>query len=78
MRCLALSCLLLGGCMTAESDCRTSDWYGLGERDARIGIRPQIDLYVAQCSRFQVQPAEHDYLEGWASGYSQKSLLQPD
>ena len=64
--------------MTAESTCRTSDWYALGEREARSGLRPQIDLYIAQCSRYQVQPAEHDYLDGWASGYSQKSLLQPD
>src|SRR5690242_17282305 len=46
MRCLALSCLLLGACMTPESDCRTGDWYALGERDARFGLRPQIELYA--------------------------------
>jgi hypothetical protein len=78
MRSLAIACLLLGGCATAESVCRTTDWYARGEHDARMGLRPQIDLYAAQCGRYQVQPAERDYLEGWASGYSQKSLLQPD
>ena len=78
MRCLALSGLLLAACTTPESDCRTSDWYTLGERDARFGLRPQIELYAAQCSRYQVRPAERDYLEGWASGYSEKDRLQLD
>src|SRR6266403_188014 len=35
MRSLALACLFIGGCAAAESDCRTGDWYALGERDPR-------------------------------------------
>jgi hypothetical protein len=42
MRPLVLACLLIGGCASAESDCRTSDWYALGERDATLGQRPLI------------------------------------
>jgi hypothetical protein len=78
MRWLALCLLLLGGCMSAESDCRTSDWYALGERDATMGQRPLIERYAEQCTRFGVRPAEGDYLAGWAIGYSKTSFRQPN
>ncbi len=32
---------------------------------------PKIDLYAQQCSRYQVQPSEKDYMAGWALGYSE-------
>ncbi len=78
MRSLALACLFIGGCATAESDCRTSDWYALGERDATLGQRPLIERYADQCTRFGVRPAESDYLAGWAIGYSKTSFRQPN
>jgi len=31
----------------------------------------KIDLYAQQCSRYQVQPSEKDYMAGWALGYSE-------
>ena len=71
MRSLALACLLIGGCATPDSDCRTSDWYALGERDALYGNRPKIELYADQCGRYQVKPAEQDYMAGWADGYGE-------
>ena len=78
MRHLAIACLLLGGCAAAESDCRTGDWYALGERDATLGRRPQIDRYAEQCPRYGVQVAESDYLAGWSIGYSKTSFRQPN
>ena len=78
MRSLVLACVLIGGCATAESDCRTSDWYALGERDARMGQRPLIERYAESCSRYQVRPAEANYMAGWANGYSQTSFRQPN
>ena len=32
---------------------------------------PKIDLHAQQCSRYQVQPSEKDYMAGWALGYSE-------
>ena len=78
MRSLALACLLIGGCAAAESDCRTGDWYALGERDATFGQRPLIERYTEQCARLGVRPAESEYLAGWALGYSRTSFRQPN
>jgi hypothetical protein len=78
MRSLALACLLIGGCAAAESDCRTGDWYALGERDATLGQRPQIERYNEQCPRYGVRPTESEYLAGWAIGYSKTSFRQPN
>jgi len=78
MRSRALACLLIGGCATPESDCRTSDWYALGERDATMGQRPLIERYNEQCVRLGVRPAESDYLAGWSIGYSKTGFRQPN
>jgi len=78
MRSLALACLLIGGCATPDSDCRTSDWYALGERDATMGQRPLIERYNEQCVRLGVRPAESEYLAGWSIGYSKTGFRQPN
>ena len=67
-----LLCALLSGCAAMnETQCRSTDWYQQGEHDALMGNRPQIDLYAHQCGGYQVQPAENDYMAGWAAGYSE-------
>ena len=68
---LLLAGALLCGCATmSESDCRSADWSALGERDALVyGLRPQIDQYAHQCSKYGVQPSEKDYIAGWNYGY---------
>jgi len=40
MRIALLFCVLVAGCATAvsEKDCRSGEWYSLGERDALAGI----------------------------------------
>jgi hypothetical protein len=65
-------CLLLGGCAAmSESQCRVSSWYAQGEQDGLMGGPPKIDLYASQCTRYQVQPSERDYMAGWAAGASE-------
>jgi len=79
MRWLVLAGVLVAGCAAIpESECRTSNWYEVGRNDARLGNRPKAELYAAQCARYQVQPAERDYLAGWAIGYSETSFRQPN
>ena len=73
------ACLLLAGCAAmSESECRSGNWYALGERDATMGQRPLIERYGEQCARYGVRPMEGDYLAGWAIGYSKTSFRQPN
>jgi Protein of unknown function (DUF2799) len=65
-------CLLLGGCAAmSESECRTGNWYALGERDALSGSRPRFEQLAEQCRRYAAQPSEQDYTAGWGVGYSE-------
>ena len=53
-----------------EAECRTTNWYALGERDGLIyGNRPRIDQYANQCGRHGVTPSEKEYMAGWTDGY---------
>ena len=68
------SMLALGGCATPMTDaqCRSADWYKLGDRDARYyGVQPQIDQYALQCERFGIRTGEAAYMAGWRDGYSE-------
>lgn len=67
---IALAAALLAGCAAmGEHQCRSANWYDLGERDALVyGMRPQLDQYAAQCGRHGIQPAEKEYLTGWFYG----------
>jgi hypothetical protein len=48
--------LALAGCaQMTETQCKSSDWYQVGYRDADIyGLRPQVDQYAYQCRTFGV------------------------
>lgn len=71
-----LAGVLLTGCASMSGeDCRAVNWYELGEREALIyGLRPQIDQYAHQCSRFGVQPDERQYLAGWFVGDRERAV----
>lgn len=59
----------------SDSECRSANWYELGERDALIyGMRPRIDQYAHQCGRHGVQPSEKDYLAGWFDGDRERAI----
>ena len=59
----------------SEADCRTTNWYALGEYEGRFfGMRPQIDQYAYQCSRHGVQPVEKEYMAGWLEGYREYEM----
>ena len=68
---LIAACALLSACVQMnESECRATDWYQLGYRDAEIyGLRPQVDQYAHSCRAFGVQPAEATYMAGWVDGF---------
>lgn len=58
--------LAFGGC-AALQDCG-DDWYAIGQRDGRLGARPQADLYAKQCAAVDADR----YDAGWSAGYSQR------
>jgi hypothetical protein len=69
-----LLALLLSGCTAlGDSECRTANWYEIGERDALLyGLRPQIDQYAYQCSKHAVQASEKEYMAGWVVGEGER------
>ena len=73
---LLLACTVFAGCASlSEQDCRASNWYEIGERDALVyGMRPRIDQYAHQCSKYGVQPDEKQYLAGWQVGAWEHSI----
>ena len=72
---LLVATTLLWGCASfTERDCRTADWYYLGEQDARThGLQPQINRIVFQCQKFGVQVPEKDYMRGWYDGNQRRA-----
>jgi hypothetical protein len=73
---LLLACALLSGCASfTEQECRTANWYYLGEQDALIhGLQPQINKMAHQCQKFGVQVPEKDYMAGWYEGERERAL----
>jgi hypothetical protein len=70
---LAASVLAAGCTAMSESECRSTNWSDLGEREALIyGQRPQIELYAHQCGKHGVQPSEPEYMAGWVYGQGER------
>jgi hypothetical protein len=75
---LAAAALLWGCAGWTEHDCRTANWYYLGEQDARThGLQPQINQIVYQCANLGVAVSEQDYMRGWYAGDQQRALSRP-
>ena len=71
-RLLAACALALAGCAgLSVEQCRSSDWYRVGERDGLFGLQPQIELYAVQCAAHGVAPQASAYAEGWRAGYAE-------
>ena len=62
---------VLNGCATLnESECRTTNWRDLGERDGRNGREPNTRLgqHAESCSKYGVSPNQGQYYAGWQQG----------
>ena len=70
MRAAALLVVFLSACASlSESECRSTNWFQLGMRDADVyGSRPMIDQYAHRCAAFGVTPDEAAYMAGWYDG----------
>ena len=73
---LLLACALLSGCASfTEQECRSANWYYLGEQDALThGLRPQINQIAHQCQKFGVQVPENQYMAGWDAGNRERAV----
>lgn len=73
-RFFAVGCLVFSGCAAlnlSQEQCRSADWYFLGDRDGRYGAQPQIELYTQQCAAHGVRADAARYHEGWIYGNSE-------
>lgn len=57
--------------MTPEQ-CAQANWYAEGETDALYhGVRPRFEQLARECRLGDTAAAQHDYMDGWAAGYSE-------
>ena len=72
---LFLAGSLLAGCSTfTEQECRSANWYHLGEQDALThGLQPQINQIAFQCQKLGVQVPESEYMAGWYAGNRERA-----
>jgi hypothetical protein len=73
---LLAGCLLLAGCANfTPEQCRTTNWYSLGEQDALLyGLQPQITHMAYQCQKVGVQVSEKEYMDGWIVGDRERAV----
>jgi hypothetical protein len=70
---LAVTLAAAGCAGMNDTECRSANWYDIGEREALIyGLRPQIDQYAYQCSKYGVEASEKDYMAGWVVGNGER------
>jgi len=51
-----------------EADCRGTDWYDLGFRDAIYGLQRQEEVYIHHCEPQGVKVDAARYVQGWKEG----------
>lgn len=61
---------LIGGCAHFADDCST-DAYGLGQRDGRLGAYSQADHHAQRCTA-PFDRARYD--AGWRAGFSERPV----
>jgi hypothetical protein len=61
---------VLGGCASlTEQQCRTADWYAIGERDGRDGYGDgRIDEHAKACAELGIEPDRTSWAAGRADG----------
>ena len=68
----AAYCAVIAGCAgTGGIDC-SSDWYGIGQRDGRLGADSQAERYAARCSG---QVDRQRYEEGLSAGLAMRPRI---
>jgi hypothetical protein len=73
---LVLAGALASGCANfTPEQCRSANWYSLGEQDALLyGLQPQINHMAYQCQKVGVQVPEKDYMNGWIVGDRERAV----
>jgi len=73
---LLAACALLSACANfTPEQCRSANWYSLGEQDALLyGLQPQIHHMAYECQKVGVQVPEKDYMDGWTVGDRERAV----
>lgn len=64
------SVLVLGGCASmSPEECRSADWYDVGQHDGQSGrSRSNIESHAKACGEVHISPDRGLYQKGWARG----------
>lgn len=69
--------LFLTGCATlSPEECRTANWYQIGEQDGQSGYSDRISKHDKACSKVNIIPNTALYRSGYKHGL--KSYCQPE
>ncbi len=61
----------LGGCAAlSEEECRSANWYALGDTDGSRGANPnhKLERYHEACTKIGITPQVDPYIAGWKQG----------
>ena len=61
--------VLLSGCaaMSVEQ-CKTANWFNVGEKDGSAGTSPHLDKYYSACQKANIVPNQNLYEKGYQKG----------
>lgn len=72
-----LGALLCGCASLSELDCRMTDWYEAGFRDAIFGLQRQEGFYEHECAPHGVKVDVTRYVQGWNEGRYEADYRNP-
>jgi hypothetical protein len=72
-----LGALLCGCASWSELDCRMTDWYDAGFRDAIFGLQRQENVYEQRCAAQGVKVDMARYVKGWTEGKYEADSRNP-
>lgn len=69
--------VLLSGCAAMSIEqCKTANWFNVGEKDGSSGSSPHLDQYYSACQKANIIPNQNLYEKGYQKGLS--AYCQPE
>lgn len=70
---ILIAAFVLSSCASlTQEQCEMGDWEQIGQRDARLGHRPdRLDQHVEACKRYKITISDNAYFKGYKQGQLQ-------
>lgn len=67
--CLSVLTVLFSGCAAMSVDqCKTANWFNVGEKDGSVGHDSRLDKYYSSCQKANIVPNQSLYEKGYQKG----------